>query len=182
MEIPAFIAVLLAEVLLMASLIYSLANPSHRIWPPPRKKSWQFWWMWVLTEGSMLGVVIVSLLDWNSFVLHHWSRFIVGSVLVVGGLWLVLWGIRTLSIQASFGLKGQLVIQGPYRFSRNPQYVGTYAYLLGLPIMTNSLLSLILCLVGIFCFCLAVFIEEPWLREQFGAEYDDYCKRVRRFV
>ncbi len=130
----------------------------------------------------MLGAVIVSLLDWNSFVLPHWSRFVVGSVLVVLGLGLVVWGIRTISLQASLGLKGQLVMQGPYRFSRNPQYVGTFAYLLGLPLITNSLLSWIVCLLGILCFCLAVFTEEPWLREQYGADYDDYCQRVRRFI
>ena len=181
MKIPAFLVVLTVELLLIASLIYSLARPSQRIWPPPRIQSWQFWWMWVSVEGSMLGVVVVALLDWDSFLLHHWLRFIVGGVLAIGGLGLVLWGMKTLSLRSSSGLKGQLVIQGPYRYSRNPQYVGTFAYLVGLSVFANSRLAMILCLVGIFCFYLAVFTEEPWLCKQFGTEYDEYRKRVRRF-
>jgi len=35
---------------------------------------------------------------------------------------------------------------------------------------------------GIFLFIITPFAEEPWLREEFGVKFDEYCKKVRRFL
>ena len=182
MKISIFTITLGGEILLAASLLLSIMRPQNRVWPPPGRGSCQFWWMWVLTEGAMLGTIVVSVLDWNKFLYFHWSRFIFGSVFFVAGVWLALWSIKTLSVKSSFGLKGKLVTIGPYSYSRNPQYVGTIVYLLAFPIITNSILSWVLCLFGVACFGLAPFAEEPWLRDQYGSEYEEYYNRVPRFL
>ncbi len=177
-----FTLTLLAELLLGAGLVLTLVRPGLRIWPPPGRDSWQYRGIWALTLVSSLGVVLTGLLDWNRCAFGHWLRLPVGGALAVGGLLLALWGVRTLSVHASLGLGGRLVESGPYRYTRNPQYVGDIALLLGWAILCNSLLTWMLCLLGMAWFALAPFTEEPWLREQHGPPYDAYRSRVPRFV
>jgi protein-S-isoprenylcysteine O-methyltransferase Ste14 len=43
------------------------------------------------------------------------------------------------------------------------------------------MLAMILSLLGVFCFWTAPFAEEPWLRRQYGGEYEEYCREVPRF-
>lgn len=78
---------------------------------------------------------------------------------------------------------GELVIVGPYRFVRNPMYAAGLAALFGWIFWSPSL-SLIL---AFFLFLLATHLfvtlyEEPTLRKTFGSAYDDYCKRVPRWI
>jgi protein-S-isoprenylcysteine O-methyltransferase Ste14 len=75
-----------------------------------------------------------------------------------------------------------LVCQGIYAHSRNPMYVGNFLLLTGLAIIYNSrwvyALGLPLFIGGLLSIIRA---EENFLRQKFGAEYDDYCRRVNRF-
>ncbi len=182
MMIYLFYATVIVEILLGGSLIISLLNPRLRVWPPPGRKSWQFLFIWVLTIFAYIGTFTLGFLDWGSFVLSHILRFPVGIIMMVAGIGLVYWGVRTLGIHASQGLGGELVREGPYRYTRNPQYVGDISIIIGYIILSNSLLVLITGLLGIMWFVLAPFTEEPWLREQFGIVYDDYISDVPRFV
>ena len=76
-----------------------------------------------------------------------------------------------------------LVVAGPYRFTRNPMYVGLAALTVGLGLFMNSwwvilLLAPVLLLVQRF----VIEREEQYLRRRFGKDYDDYMHRVRRWV
>lgn len=75
-----------------------------------------------------------------------------------------------------------LVVQGLYRFTRNPMYVGVSAMVAGQTIYWGfSTIAVYLALV-ITAFSLFVtFYEEPTLRRQFGAAYEEYCRRVPRW-
>ncbi len=181
MTLAAFIIVLAIELLLAGSLLASMVWPEKRIWPPPGRFSWQFWWIWSLTILSLLGLFAIAALDGNTFLFAHWSRFVLGGSLFVGGSVFAMWGVVTLSWHASSGLKAKLITTGPYRYTRNPQYVGDFAILLGVAVFSNSLLAMILTIVGIGCFWMAPFAEEPWLRQQYGQAYDEYCRTVPRF-
>jgi protein-S-isoprenylcysteine O-methyltransferase Ste14 len=90
--------------------------------------------------------------------------------------------MKTLSIHSSLGLKGKLITHGPYKYSRNPQYLGDILIFLGIVLISNSLLTLITGIFGILWNILTPFAEEPWLLERFGKVYEDYCKKVRRFA
>lgn len=76
-----------------------------------------------------------------------------------------------------------LIIEGPYRFSRNPIYLGFAVTYLGLAIAMDSWVVLLLLLP-----CLAVvdrFVirrEERYLAAKFGAGYDSYRRKVRRWL
>lgn len=176
------VATLAAEVLLGGSLVVSVARPTMRIWPPPGRKSWQYRLVWTLTGLCTVGIAMVGVLDWNTFCLSHWFRIPVGAILMAGGLALALWGVRVLGVHATSGLKDSLVEAGPYRFTRNPQYVGDIVLLLGWGLLANSLRAWVLCLLAMVLFALTPFTEEPWLRKQYGEAYDAYRQRVPRFI
>jgi protein-S-isoprenylcysteine O-methyltransferase Ste14 len=66
--------------------------------------------------------------------------------------------------------------------SRNPMYLGMYATLLAAVLRT---LNPILLLLGAFIVAVhhrVVLAEEEHLRNAFGEDYADYCRRVRRYL
>jgi len=76
-----------------------------------------------------------------------------------------------------------LVVGGPFRYCRNPGYVAVVAILAGQGLVFASpavLLYAALLAGGFHLF--VVLYEEPTLRETFGAEFDDYCRRVPRWM
>lgn len=75
-----------------------------------------------------------------------------------------------------------IVTRGPYRFSRNPMYVALTLAYFGFVLLTNALWPLLL-LPVVLVVLRAVVIrrEEHYLATAFGAEYEEYCKRVRRW-
>ena len=78
--------------------------------------------------------------------------------------------------------EGQLVRRGPYRFSRNPQYVGFMAALVGWAFVASSGLTLVASLAGTIPLVLVPFAEEPWLATRLGAAYEEYRRTVPRFI
>jgi len=78
-----------------------------------------------------------------------------------------------------------LVIVGPYRYVRNPMYVGAGLLLAGCTILFVEFSSTLAwcAIVVIVVVNLFVFLyEEPTLREKFGAEYEEYSKHVKRWI
>jgi protein-S-isoprenylcysteine O-methyltransferase Ste14 len=77
----------------------------------------------------------------------------------------------------------KLVVEGPYRIVRNPMYWSVASVMLGEAAVLHSpaLANLVLVfLVGVVLFVL--LIEEPALKQKFGAEYEEYCRRVPRWL
>lgn len=77
---------------------------------------------------------------------------------------------------------GSLTITGPYRWSRNPQYVGWLLFLLGFSLTDWSLWCLAVLVVVAVSLHLLVLIEEEHLRRVFGEPYVEYWSRVSRYV
>jgi protein-S-isoprenylcysteine O-methyltransferase Ste14 len=75
------------------------------------------------------------------------------------------------------------VVAGLYRYVRNPMYVAVLALILGQGLFCGSVAVLAygLC-VWVACHLFVVAYEEPTLRRKFGAGYDQYCARVRRWI
>lgn len=77
----------------------------------------------------------------------------------------------------------KLVIQGPYRYTRNPMYVAVFSALVGWLILFPTLALAIYVLF--FLVAVNLFVrgyEEPHLRQVFGAEYEAYLGRVPRWL
>ena len=165
--------------------LLAIAIPDLRTWPPPRTTPWPRPVLAIigpLFPIGVFGLLPLGVLDWNSFVLDPWVRFVPGGVLFIwGGFW-SLWGYRTLGVHVSQGNESELIDRGAYRYCRNPQYTGSIASLLGYALICNSSLALIASGLSSVAFTLLPFAEEPWLRERLGADYQTYCGRVPRFL
>ena len=175
-----FWVVLAAVLLNTATLVLSIARPDLRVWPPPRRDSWQYFYNGAMSFTGLLGLVALGIVDWNSFALHGSVRFLAGGLLMACGFF-ALWGYLALGVHASRGLGGELVTTGPYRYSRNPQYVGTIPAILGYAIICNSTLALVTALLVSVGFVLVPFAEESWCREHLGESYEAYAAKVPRF-
>jgi protein-S-isoprenylcysteine O-methyltransferase Ste14 len=76
-----------------------------------------------------------------------------------------------------------LVVQGPYRWVRNPMYVAVLLVILGQAIvLRSSLLAGYALLFWLAVHTFVVLVEEPSLRNQFGSSYDTYLRRVPRWI
>ena len=83
---------------------------------------------------------------------------------------------------APFDAPRRLVVRGPYRFVRNPMYMGAALALAGAALFCQSAALLVYCAAFLLCFHLFVILyEEPTLRRKFGREYEGYCRQVRRW-
>lgn len=77
----------------------------------------------------------------------------------------------------------KLVVVGLHRYVRNPMYIGVATIVLGQAVLFQSwhvveYLAVVLVIVQFF----VMFYEEPTLARQFGAEYEEYKKRVPRWI
>ena len=173
---------LAAQAILFGFTLVSFAAPAHRVWPPPSRRSWQTVATWFLSWVSLSGVFLLAVFGGNTLGLPAWLRLGLGLPLLGLGAGLIAWGFRALSVETSLGVKGALIRSGPYRFSRNPQYVGTCLYLASLVLLSGSHLAAIGCAAVGLWFLATPFVEEPWLAAQYGADYTAYCREVPRFL
>jgi protein-S-isoprenylcysteine O-methyltransferase Ste14 len=76
----------------------------------------------------------------------------------------------------------RLVTTGPYRYSRNPMYVGMTVAYIGVVILTNITWPLVFLPVVLMALTfLVIRREERYLRGAFDSEYREYSSRVRRW-
>jgi|SRR5664279_47627 len=79
----------------------------------------------------------------------------------------------------------RLVVVGPYRYVRNPMYLGFLTGWIGLWVVFGraNLTALVIALTVVVCVSAFVMLyEEPTLRRTFGAAYDEYCANVHRWT
>lgn len=107
--------------------------------------------------------------------------------LMAVGLGIIAAGMLTFSFKRTAIYPNQpattLVQSGPYRFTRNPMYVGLSLTYLGITILANLLWALLLLPIVLLLLQVVVIQrEERYLTNAFGKEYKDYCRRVRRWL
>jgi protein-S-isoprenylcysteine O-methyltransferase Ste14 len=113
---------------------------------------------------------------------------LVGLAVAAGGLLLTGWCwvefiSRGRGTPAPWDPPRLLVRGGPYRYVRNPIYIGIVAVLLGETAFLRSAALLLWSLVVALSFHLAVVLyEEPGLKERFGVDYERYMAAVPRWV
>ncbi|HEV2134474.1 MAG TPA: methyltransferase [Terracidiphilus sp.] len=116
-----------------------------------------------------------------------WPR-IAGAAICAAGTAIALWCVGTFifvgkGTPAPFDPPRRLVFRGPYRFVRNPMYIGAALALSGAALFYKSLpLLLYGCALLAVAQMIVVFYEEPTLRKTFGTEYETYCHNVRRWL
>src|ERR1043166_5169583 len=112
---------------------------------------------------------------------------IAGMIITTIGAAVALWCLLTFvfvgrGTAAPFDPPRRLGVRGPYRFVRNPMYIGAILAMIGLALFYASLSILIYAAVILVATHLLVTLyEEPTLRRSFGADYESYCRRVNRW-
>jgi protein-S-isoprenylcysteine O-methyltransferase Ste14 len=80
------------------------------------------------------------------------------------------------------GVPQRLVVEGPYRYVRNPLYDGDFCLIVGTALLTQSWALMLLAAIYLVQLALQLPLEERELRERFGIPYQRYCELVPRFV
>ena len=103
-------------------------------------------------------------------------------LVVLGQLWRC-WSAGYIGLYRGENVKAnKLATTGPYALMRNPLYFGNFVIGLGWSVMAGvkGMIIFTVCFVILY----AVIIiphEEQFLSAKFGREYEDYCRRVKRF-
>lgn len=142
-------------------------------------------WVFVLTY--IIGAILERALP-----LHTGNRTlpgvrVAGGVIFGIGASIAAWGLLTFRRARTTTVPGQassrFVTWGPYRFTRNPMYVGLILAYLGEAGILRQLWPVILLpLTVAYLNWVVIPLEESKLTEVFGDEYDRYRSKVRRWV
>ena len=113
---------------------------------------------------------------------------VTGAILAAAGVVPMMWSFlsfvfRGRGTPAPFDPPRLLVVDGPYRYVRNPMYLGAILSLLGAALYYGS--PWLLAYVAAFVLWAHLFVvgyEEPRLRRTFGDDYAAYAGRVQRWL
>lgn len=110
-----------------------------------------------------------------------------GVALVAGSLALAVWAVRLFRAARThpepWKPSKAIVATGPYRFTRNPMYLGMVLFLLGLSLAAGQEWGVLLTPVLWLAYDrLVVVREERYLTKKFGAEYEALLARTRRWI
>lgn len=115
------------------------------------------------------------------------AQFVLGGIALGVGTLLFFWGLLTF-YRARTGIMLQqdashVVQSGPYRFSRNPMYVGSTIGYIGLALLFNLAWPVVLLPIVLIVLTLTVILrEERYMQTRFGPAYEAYCARVPRWL
>jgi protein-S-isoprenylcysteine O-methyltransferase Ste14 len=112
-----------------------------------------------------------------------WIVIAVGAVIGLPCVWQFAW--RGLGTPAPFDPPRRLVVSGPYRYVRNPMYIGMGLVFAGEALTFPHLAAGMWIEMAVAAVLVSVFVmayEEPALRRTFGADYDEYARNVGRWI
>ena len=170
-----------AAAYMLGMLLWSIARPDQRTWPPQHAKTGIKLRVWTITTAIFAAAFLLGVMDWNSFGWPASLRWGVGLPLVILGNIAVWWGVNKIGYAATSGEASGLKTDGLYAWSRNPQYVADITILIGWGILAASVWALPVLAFGFAVLLIAPFAEEPWLEERYGTSYREYRSKVRRY-
>jgi protein-S-isoprenylcysteine O-methyltransferase Ste14 len=90
----------------------------------------------------------------------------------------------TRPVRALLGEEPHRLVQGwLYRVTRNPMYVGVVLAVVGQAIVfASQAIAVYAALLWLMFHLIVVLLEEPHLRDRYGPTYDEYCRRVPRWI
>ena len=178
----AFIIGLGSMLILWGCLVWSYFYPERRIWPPIRSTAGFKGVVWLLTLAYFGSIAFLGIADWNDLQWPALIRWGIGLPLVVIGNFVVWSGVITIGFAATSGDRDQLITDGLYTYSRNPQYLADSGILFGWGVLSASSWVLPLVVMGIMALLAAPYVEESWLEDVYGHSYARYKTSTTRFL
>ena len=142
-----------------------------------------------LIAFTLILVMVVTRFTFPAFLISFPFQRLIAVSAVLFGFAIIIWAAldfaknRTTKNPMQPDLAKVLVISGPFRYSRNPMYLGMALILCGVVIWSEMALNLVW--LGLFIWLIRVYQigpEERALHEKFGESYAAYCQRVRRWI
>ncbi|MGH9520834.1 MAG: methyltransferase family protein [Terriglobales bacterium] len=144
---------------------------------------------------SALFLAAIALLMFNKIpvpwlykLLYPYSRlsFFGGAAVLAVGLLFAVWARvhlgRNWSRSVTIKEGHELVQTGPYALVRHPIYTGILVGFVGTALAVGQVRGWVSVLFVLASFWIKLTLEEQWMREVFGAKYDEYARRVKALV
>ncbi|WP_331374105.1 methyltransferase family protein [Sinorhizobium chiapasense] len=153
-----------------------------------RAKPLNFPWPAVLYGAAVLTALMVN----RFFPIpvangHGWFAWLIGGALIFTAISIDLWAVKTLLDRHTAILPTRcatcLVTCGPFRFTRNPIYLGYTLLMIGIGLITANPWLFIAAMAAVAL--MTVFVirnEERHLLSRFGFEFERYCRRTARWI
>ena len=148
----------------------ALARAAHF---PPMEKAERLWY-WVYQLATLAMLVYMFFLR----VKTEGAVFWVGLAAYAAGILLLI----ASTVHFAKPGTGGVCQSGLYRFSRNPMYVAYFVYFCGCALQAQSILLFVLICVFQLAAHPVIRAEEKWCIGQFGEDYIQYMKKVRRYL
>lgn len=133
---------------------------------------------------TIVGIIlsVYGFFDFGKIAVLKIPLLIIGIILIGFGLWL--WYAANYREKVFDCItENKLVTTGVYAMVRNPIYSAFLLVCIGAVLIANNLVLLIIPVIGwIYMTIMLKNTEEKWLRNLYGQEYVDYCKRVNRCI
>ncbi|MDF1855384.1 MAG: methyltransferase [Pseudooceanicola sp.] len=172
-----------AAIILITGAVSSLAVPRHAFWPPPDMTGWQSRLFRLLFRIMVAGLLVTSLWHlWQQGWAISPGRGIAAGLLLISGFAIAFFATGRLGWDAAFGAKQGLKTDGLFAYSRNPIYLATWFGLVGWGLLVPDPVVIAILAVWGGLYVVAVFLEERWLAETYGADFAAYRKVTPRFL
>jgi protein-S-isoprenylcysteine O-methyltransferase Ste14 len=148
-----------------------------------------------LKVPPLLVVVIAALLMWAvaratpRLTLPYSGSVLVAAALLISGIAMMVMGVlafrkASTTVDPRFPENASHIVSGGiYRFTRNPMYLGMLVVLIAWMALLSNVGTLVIpALFALYITRWQIVPEERALAEKFGAEYEGYCKSVRRWL
>ena len=135
----------------------------------------------------LLASIVLQIILLFSFPISVDLSSLLGLILILSGISLVFVSFRFMrKMKTTFipdGTPEVLISSGPFKFSRNPIYLGMLTVLVGVAFLMSSLSAIIIAFVfGIIINFTWIAHEEKKLHELFSEDWKNYSSKVRRWI
>lgn len=147
--------------------------------------------LWSIFVPGTLSILVPYLLlsYWPDLLSFELSNFrFLGLIPITLGASLYFWCAWDFTFTgrgtpAPFDPPKEIVVRGPYQYVRNPMYVAVLCVLIGEAILFESAVILIFAAILFSWFHpWVIFYEETVLKRKFGESYQNYCRKVPRWI
>lgn len=138
----------------------------------------------VCVLATVTGILLTKAGLLNTGNIAEWKILciITGILLIIAGAYLWIASVLIQKVQKNIE-ENRLATTGVYAWVRNPIYSGIVMVLTGILLLFHNVWLLVLPLFfWLFMTLLMKATEEKWLKEMYGKEYEDYCKKVNRCI
>lgn len=121
----------------------------------------------------------------GKFIFYPYNLF--GILFIIAGFWIMM-NAHNLFIKNKTGVSPtskttKFIVKGSFNFTRNPMYLGMFLILLGIGVLIGSYISMIASIIFVIIMNHTwIPFEEKKLEKQFGKEYLNYKKEVRKWI